>query len=144
MNLLDIGVVSEKSGVPASTLRYYDDIGLITSIARRGLRRQFGQGTLAQLALISLGKQAGFSLNEIKGMFGQDGAPDLPRATLHKRADLLDRQIRELTILRNALRHVAQCPAQSHMACPKFRRLLRLSTDGEAPKEGATANHVSS
>lgn len=128
MNILDIGVVSERSGVPTSTLRYYDDIGLIASVARRGLRRQFAEGTLAQLALIALGKKAGFSLDEIKGMFGQDGAPDLPRTALHQRADQLDLQIRELTTLRNALRHVAECPADSHMACPKFRRLLRLAS----------------
>ena len=42
MILLDIGVLAEKSGVPASTLRYYEEIGLIESLGRRGLRRQFG------------------------------------------------------------------------------------------------------
>jgi DNA-binding transcriptional MerR regulator len=35
--------LSERSGVPASTLRYYDEIGLIESLGRRGLRRQFGR-----------------------------------------------------------------------------------------------------
>lgn len=125
MNLIDIGVLSERSGVPTSTLRYYDEIGLIESLGRHGLRRQFGPETLTQLALISLGKAAGFSLDAIKGMFGKDGAPKLPRAVLHQRADDLDHQIRKLTTLRNALRHVAECPFESHMDCPKFRSLLR-------------------
>lgn len=128
MSLIDIGVLSERSGVPASTLRYYEEIGLIESLARRGLRRQFGEQAITQLALISLGKTAGFSLDEIKGMFSKDGAPELPRTALHLRADKLDRQIRELTLLRDALRHVAECPAESHMECPKFRRLLRLAS----------------
>lgn len=128
MNLLDIGVLAERSGVPASTLRYYEEIGLIESVARRGLRRQFDSAALTQLALIALGKTAGFSLDEIKGMFGKDGSPDLPRTALHQRADKLDLQIRELTTLRNALRHVADCQAVSHMECPKFRRLLRLAS----------------
>jgi len=125
MKLLDIGVLAEKSGIPPSALRYYEEIGLIHSVARQGLRRQFSEQTLTQLALISLGKSAGFSLNEIKGMLGKEGLPELPREVFHQRADKLDQQILELTALSHALRHVAQCPAESHMACPKFRRLLR-------------------
>lgn len=128
MKLLDIGVLSEKSGVPPSTLRYYEEIGLIESLGRHGLRRQFGPEALAQLALISLGKVAGFSLDEIKGIFSKDGSAVLPRAALHQRADSLDAQIRQLTTLRNALRHVAECPAESHMDCPKFRRLLNAAS----------------
>ena len=128
MNLIDIGALSERSGVPPSTLRYYEEVGLIQSLARHGLRRQYGPETSAQLALIALGKAAGFSLEEIKGMFGKDGVPDLPRAALFERADQLELQIRKLTTLRDALRHVAECPAQSHMDCPKFRRLVRVAS----------------
>lgn len=124
MKLLDIGVLSEKSGVSPATLRYYEEIGLIQSVGRHGLRRQFDAQAVTQLALISLGKMAGFSLDDIKGMFAKDGTPQLPRAELHLRADSLDEQIRGLTRLRDALRHVADCPAESHMDCPKFKRLM--------------------
>ena len=127
MKILDIGEVSEQSGIPPSTLRYYEEVGLIASVGRHGLRRQYEPQTLLQLSLIALGKSAGFSLEDIAGMFGKDGQPDLPRAELHARADELDRQIRNLTTLRNALRHVADCPAPSHMECPTFRRLVRLA-----------------
>ena len=127
MKILDIGEVSEQSGIPPSTLRYYEEVGLIASVGRHGLRRQYEPQTLLQLSLIALGKSAGFSLDDIAGMFGKDGQPDLPRAELHARADELDRQIRNLTTLRNALRHVADCPAPSHMECPTFRRLVRLA-----------------
>ncbi|RLQ88562.1 helix-turn-helix domain-containing protein [Notoacmeibacter ruber] len=127
MKLLDIAEVSRSSGVPASTLRYYDEIGLISSLGRHGLRRQFGPDVLLQLALIAMGKSAGFSLEEISGMFGRDGKAKLPRQQLHDRADELDRHIRELTALRDTLRHVADCSAPSHMECPTFRRLVDLS-----------------
>lgn len=135
MNLLDIGVLSERSGVPASTLRYYEEIGLIESLGRRGLRRQFGPEALTQLALISMGKTAGFSLQEIKNAFGKRGIATLPRPALLRRADDIDVQIRKLTTLRNALRHVAECSAPSHMECPKFRRLLSLAPYSHAPTE---------
>ncbi|ABC21187.1 helix-turn-helix domain-containing protein [Rhodospirillum rubrum] len=127
MKVLDIGEVSAQTGFPASALRYYEEVGLISSIARHGLRRQFAPEVLVQLKLIALGKTAGFSLDEISAMFGKTGAPDLPRAMLHEKADALDRQIRDLTALRDTLRHVAECRAPSHMECPTFRRLVELA-----------------
>lgn len=127
MNLLDIGVLAKTSGMAPSTLRYYEELGLIRSLARRGLRRQYSEETPTQLALIALGRAAGFSLAQIKGMFDPDGTPQLARATLHDRADALDRQIHRMTALRNALRHVADCPATSHLQCPRFQKLLRIA-----------------
>jgi DNA-binding transcriptional MerR regulator len=127
MKLVDIGLLSKTSGVPTSTLRYYEELGLIRPVARKGLRRQYGEDTSLQLALISLGKAAGFSLEEISGMFDKNQHPDLPRPTLQQRADELDRQARRLATLSNLLRHVAECPAPSHMACPRFRKLLRVA-----------------
>ena len=127
MKLLDIAEVVAASGVPASALRYYEEQGLIGAVARHGLRRQYLPGVVMQLALIGMGKAAGFSLAEIGAMFGADGRPDLPRADLHSRADALDRQVRQLQALALALRHVADCPAPSHLECPKFRELMQAS-----------------
>lgn len=127
MKFLDIGEVAEKSGNKPSALRYYEEAGLISSVSRHGLRRQFAPEVLLQLKLISMGKSAGFSLSEIAGMFGRNGMPDLPRATLHAKAEEIDRKIRELTALRDTLRHVADCPAPSHMECPTFRRLVDMA-----------------
>jgi DNA-binding transcriptional MerR regulator len=127
MKILDIGEVSERTGVRPSALRYYEEIGLISSIGRHGLRRQFAPDALLQLKLIAMGQSAGFSLDEISAMFGKNGAPDLPRATLRRKADDLDRQIRLLTALSDTLRHVADCPAPTHMECPTFRRLVEVA-----------------
>ncbi|KQR75787.1 helix-turn-helix domain-containing protein [Rhizobium sp. Leaf341] len=127
MKFLDIGEVSAETGVKPSALRYYEAVGLISSVSRHGLRRQFPPEVLLQLRLITLGKKAGFSLDEMAGMFGRNGMPDLPRAELQQKADAIDRQIRELTALRDTLRHVAACPAPSHLECPTFRRLLQVA-----------------
>lgn len=127
MKLLDIGEVARRSGIPASTLRYYDEIGLISPAGRHGLRRQFEPDVLLRLALITMGKSAGFSLESISAILGRDGQPVLPRQELYDRADELDRHIRELAALRDTLRHVADCPAPSHMECPTFRRLVDVA-----------------
>lgn len=127
MKFLDIGEVCEQTGLRSSAVRYYEDVGLITSVGRKGLRRQFEPDVVIRLALVSMGKSAGFSLSEISDMFGDDGQPDLPRDTLHQKADDLDRQIVELRAMRDVIRHVADCPAPTHMECPTFRRLINIT-----------------
>jgi DNA-binding transcriptional MerR regulator len=127
---MDIAEVARRAGVPASTLRFYEEKGLIASSGRRGLRRQYDPGVLERLALIALGRTAGFSLDEIARMFAPDGQPRIDRQMLAAKAEELDRKIRELGVLRDSLRHAADCPAPSHMECPTFRRLLKAAASG--------------
>jgi DNA-binding transcriptional MerR regulator len=133
MKLLDIGEVASRTGMRPSTLRYYEETGLISSVSRRGLRRQFAPEVVLQLKLITLAKSAGFALGDIAGMFGKDGLPDLSRSMLHARADALEEQIRELVVLQDMVRHMAECRAPSHMECPTFRRLLENAGPRNVP-----------
>ena len=98
----DITEVAQQSGVAASTLRSYEEKGLIASVGRRGLRR----------------------------MFGPDGRPRIDRQALADRAKELDRRIRRLSAMRDGLQHAAACPAPSHMQNPIFRRLLAVAACG--------------
>ena len=127
---MDISEVAQRSGVPASTLRFYEEKGLIASTGRQGLRRRFGSDVLERLALIALGSAAGFSLDEIARMFTPDGRPSIDRQLLAAKAQELDGTIRKLSAMRDGLRHAAACRAPSHMECPKFQRLLRAVTSG--------------
>ena len=126
---LDIAEVARRSGVPASTLRFYEEKGLISPIGRRGLRRLFDAGVLERLALIALGRAAGFRLDELARMFAPDG-PRIDRGVLSAKADELDRTIGMLTAARDGLRHAAACTAPSHMECPTFRRIVRAAASG--------------
>jgi DNA-binding transcriptional MerR regulator len=130
MSDLDIAEVAKRSGVPASTLRFYDEKGLIASVGRRGLRRLFDPAVLERLAMIGLGRAAGFSLEEIARMFAADGRPRIDRKMLAGKADELDGTIRKLSAMRDGLRHAAACRAPSHMECPTFQRLLRAAASG--------------
>ena len=123
---MDIAEVAKVTGLPASTLRFYEEKGLIQSSGRAGLRRLFNGSVIERLALISLGRSAGFSLDEIAAMFTA-GKPDINRALLLAKADELDSKIKELTSMRDGLRHAADCKAVNHFECPKFLRLLRIA-----------------
>jgi DNA-binding transcriptional MerR regulator len=129
--LLDIAQVARQSGTPASALRFYEEKGLIASVGRRGLRRLFEPSVLERLSLIALGRLAGFTLDEIAGMFAADGRPSIDRAVLRAKADELDLTIQRLTVMREGLRHAAACPAPSHMECPKFRRIVLAAGTGK-------------
>jgi DNA-binding transcriptional MerR regulator len=129
MSVLDITEVARQARIPASTLRYYEEKGLIASIGRRGLRRTFESAVLERLALIGLGRAAGFTLDEIALMLAPDG-PRIDRRMLAAKADELEATIKKLTKMRDGLRHAAACRAPSHMECPKFRRLLRAAASG--------------
>lgn len=126
-NEMDIGEVAKRSGLPASTLRYYEDKGLIRSIGRNGLRRVFSSAVLDSLAVIVLAREAGFSLEEIGSMFTATG-PKIDRAQLIVKATEIDKTIKQLTAIRDGLNHAANCPAKNHFECSTFQRLLNVST----------------
>jgi MerR family transcriptional regulator, redox-sensitive transcriptional activator SoxR len=64
--LINIREMSERSSVPASTLRYYEKLGLITSErGRSGSHRRYSESTFHRVTYITLAQRAGFSLEEI-------------------------------------------------------------------------------
>lgn len=134
---MDIAEVAKRSGVPASTLRYYEEKGLIASSGRSGLRRRFAPDVLDQLALIALGQAAGFSLGEIRSMFSPDRRPSISRPMLVAKADELDAAIVRLRAMSRGLRHAAACRAASHAECPTFQRLLKAAASGALDSRAA-------
>ena len=123
---MDIGKVSKLAKIPTSTLRYYEEKGLIKSIGRNGLRRVYADSVIEKLAIISLGRSAGLSLDEIKHMLLPHGLK-VDRKLLLKKAEEFDRKIAQMTAVSNGLKHAAACPEPSHMECPKFLRLLNVA-----------------
>ncbi|AZD08956.1 Transcriptional regulator, MerR family [Pseudomonas chlororaphis] len=135
MKELDIGEVARRSGLPASTLRYYEEKGLISSIGRRGLSRVFRADVLQRLSLIALGQSAEFSLDDLVAMLDAQGQPDIDRQRLNDKADELDRTIERLSAIRDELRRVASCPAARHIECSKFQKMLNAVRTGDIQRK---------
>ncbi|OZG72222.1 MerR family transcriptional regulator [Hahella sp. CCB-MM4] len=131
---MDIGIVAKHAGLPASTLRFYEEKGLIESVGRKGLRRLFDEDVLDRLALIALGQHAGFTLDEIAAMFTSKG-PKIDREQLLEKADQLDRTIKKLEAMSKGLRHAAKCSAPNHFECSKFQRLLNVATKSQQKRK---------
>ncbi|MEW7008513.1 helix-turn-helix domain-containing protein [Lentilitoribacter sp. EG35] len=132
MKDIDIAELSKKTGLPASTLRYYEEKSLISSIGRRGLKRLFDPSVLQRLALVALGRMANFSLSEIRSLLLSDQGTFIDRDVLRAKAVEIDRQISVLQQVRNGLIHAAECPASSHLECPRFQKMMRVAAKEQA------------
>lgn len=118
---MDIGEVAKQTGLTPATLRYYEQIGLIESTGRHGLRRIFANSVIQKLQLILLLKNNHFSLAEIKAMIDRDA---IDRAYLRQKTQELQAKVTELTAVCNTLQHIANCPQTNHFDCASFQKLL--------------------
>lgn len=132
---MDIAEVAKRSGVPASTLRFYEKKGLIASVSPEGARRRFTPAVLDQLALIALGQAAGLSLGEIHSMLSPSGGVNIDRQLLSAKANDIDATIKQLRAVSRGLRHAAACPAPSHAECPTFQGLLKAAACGALDRQ---------
>ena len=129
---MDIAEVAQRSGVPASALRFYEEKGLIRSTGRKGLRRYFDAGVLERLALLALGRVAGFSLDEIARMFAPDGRPRIDRKMLAAKADELEETIRKLRIKVQPIRLFGESDRERRLRL----RALELIEERDQERQG--------
>src|SRR4051812_11882126 len=102
--MLSIGDVSERTGVNASALRYYEAEGLITSHRSEGQQRRYEPEVLGRVSFTRIAQQLGLSLDEIRLQLA--GLPDERTPTKadwarlsHSWRPRLDEQIAMLTRL---------------------------------------------
>jgi DNA-binding transcriptional MerR regulator len=115
---LTIGEVAREAGVAATTLRYYEQIGLLPPPARLGGRRRYDGSILARLEVIRLCKSAGFALEEIQLLFADD-APGRPasRALAEAKLAEIDDQMASLARARAVIEWGMSCTCPSIDAC---------------------------
>lgn len=122
-HLMTIGEVSERSGVPISTIHFYEEKGLIKSIRNAANHRRFRSYVLRYIAIIKIAQLTGISLSEIKKTLGEyplDTKLNLAqwqKISSTWREDL-DRRIIYLTRLRDELDSCIGCGCLSMDSCP--------------------------
>lgn len=108
-----IGELARQSGVPASALRYYEQIGLLpVSPRKESGYREFHPDTLGLLGFVRAAQAIGLTLNEIREVIGiREGgrAPCLHVRDLvsRRRTDVRDR-IAELRALEQDLDRITE------------------------------------
>lgn len=121
-DLLTIGEVSHRSGLPASALRYYEREGLLHTTRTSGGQRRYERSVLRRLAFIRAARTIGVGLDEVR-----EGLDQLPDGRTPTRADWarlsrswrsrLDDQIEALVALRDGLQSCIGCGCLSLQRC---------------------------
>jgi DNA-binding transcriptional MerR regulator len=137
--LLSIGELSERTGVPATTLRYYDELGLVRPTARAAGRRRYAASAVRDVGVILFFREIGFSLAEI-GRLLADDQQHLHEMIDHKLAELAEQQHR-IEVARTALEHGRHCPAGEPMKCSRFWSIIEGRLGGLSLEESHARAH---
>jgi MerR family redox-sensitive transcriptional activator SoxR len=113
--LLDIGEVSERTGLAPSALRFYEQRGLIAHDDRKGLRRQYSPVVIDRLAFIVLGQEAGLTLDELAQLLASRGR-EWKRIARRKHGEVSAR-IERLEAVRTRLEHALECSSPTFTQC---------------------------
>lgn len=137
--LLTVGEVSERSGVPVSTLHFWEDKGLLQSLRTGGNQRRYERGILRRVAVIRVAQRAGVPLSDIKATFDtlpEGRAPDHADwqafSTLWR--DDLDQRIADLSRLRDQIDQCIGCGCLSLGDCPLRNPEDALASEGPGPR----------
>lgn len=131
--LLSVGEMAERSGVPVSTLHFYESKGLISSLRSAGNQRRYRRDALRKLAVIRIAQRVGMPLDAIREALSRlpdKRAPTLAdwrRLSSDWRAEL-DERITQLQSLRDQLTDCIGCGCLSLQRC-------RLRNPGDALAE---------
>lgn len=139
MELLTVGEAAERSGVPVSTLHFWESKGLIRSVRTDGNQRRFERPELRRIAVIKIGQRAGISLAEIREILDTlpaDRAVSARNwAALSRRwKESLDDRIARLTALRDGLGQCIGCGCLSLDKCWLRNPNDELAAEGPGPR----------
>jgi len=107
MESMTIGELARRSGVPVTTLRYYDRVGLLVARRLANNRRRYPAVTLDLLRMIQLCRAVGCTLTEASDVLGGDA--EVRREIAVRRLADVDHHIAELTAAKAVLSHFAEC-----------------------------------
>jgi MerR family redox-sensitive transcriptional activator SoxR len=118
---LTIGEVARHTGVPASTLRYWESAGLLPAPGRVGGKRRYDPQTMRQISLIVLIKRAGFTLAEtrtiLSGLSEKTPPPDVWRELAQRKLPEVEQTLAEAKAVKKILEEGLHCDCLSLDDC---------------------------
>ncbi|NJP32051.1 MerR family transcriptional regulator [Micromonospora thermarum] len=124
-----IGELAARFGLATHVLRHWEDMGLLSPARRVAGRRVYGPAQVTRVAEILLGKDAGFSLEQLRELFT---APDRNQRREVLRAQLAQvrQRIARLTLSQTMLEHALRCRQPDYQTCPHFQAMVLARLDG--------------
>ncbi|ASK65844.1 redox-sensitive transcriptional activator SoxR [Brachybacterium avium] len=137
--LLTIGEMSRRTGVAASALRYYEELGLVGSVRTGGNQRRYPRHMLRRVSLISVAKRLGMPLSDVKDAFGEVPMESTPSHADWQRASrrwkkTLEERRRAIERLEHELTGCIGCGCLSLKACALLNPDDALAATGAGPR----------
>ena len=131
---MNIGDVASASGLPAKTIRYYEDIGLVRPARSENGYRHFRETDIHKLAFLGRARSLGFTIDECRTLMSLYEDRDRASADVKKVAEehleRVEQKIGELQSLRSTLKNlVTSCHGDSRPECPILDDLAGASDE---------------
>jgi MerR family redox-sensitive transcriptional activator SoxR len=121
MEQLSIGEVARRVGLRTSALRYYEEVGILPPPRRVNGRRRYDAEVFAQLAVVRMAQEAGFTIEEVGTLVAgfPEGTPASARwqALAHRKLAEVDALIARAQALRRVLEESLACGCLTLEAC---------------------------
>lgn len=136
---LSVGALAARSGLPVSTIHYYDGLGLIRSWRNAGNHRRYDRAMLRRVAVVKVAQKLGVPLDEIRAALDTLPKDRTPTAQDWAEmsagwADKLTARIERLTKLRDQMDHCIGCGCLSVKNCPLYNPDDVLGGEGPGPR----------
>ncbi|MFF3601756.1 redox-sensitive transcriptional activator SoxR [Kitasatospora indigofera] len=138
-DLLPIGQIARRAGVPVSTVRYYESIGLLPAVRSAGNTRYFPRHVLRRIAFIQVSVRYGVTLGEVAALLATLPSDHPPTRADWARisaswAEHLARQQAILARMQEELTGCIGCGCLSQTRCAVVNSRDRLGDDGPGPR----------
>ncbi|WP_282063619.1 Cu(I)-responsive transcriptional regulator [Roseobacter litoralis] len=129
---MNIGEVSKRAGVPRKTIRYYEEIGLVTPPRDPNGYRSFRDADIHKLAFLGRARALGFTIEDCRNLMvlwdDQDRASADVRTIAQQHLLKIESKITDLEAIRDTLTHlVHECAGDNRPDCPILDKLEKFS-----------------
>jgi DNA-binding transcriptional MerR regulator len=143
-DLLTIGELARRAGVTTTTLRYYEEVGLLPPAARVSGQRRYPEAAARLVGAILLYRDAGFTLAEQKALLAaRTSTPGRREQLLQRKLAELDQQIARAQAAREAISHGLRCPHEDITQCPNFNAGVTARLAGQPLSRSHEQLHAS-
>src|SRR5689334_14017981 len=133
---MTVGELARRAGVRSSTIRYYEELGLIPAPPRRSTWRDFDADALAHLAVVQFARSCGFTLQEtrqlVKGFSSRTSASERWRTLADRKIDEMDAAIERANLMKQLLIRISRCRCETLVECG--RKMLRKRGRAPSPR----------
>ncbi|PHQ96826.1 MAG: Cu(I)-responsive transcriptional regulator [Marinosulfonomonas sp.] len=125
---MNIGNVSNLSGLPVKTIRYYEDIGLVSPLRDSNGYRAFREKELHKLAFLGRARSLGFTIEDCRALLAlyddETRASADVKSIANEHLEQIETKISGLEAMRDTLSHlIHECAGDHRPDCPILKDL---------------------